>query len=180
MVWLIIRWPHRRRARKAKVVAHRRSANERIALGLCILGLVVVPLTWRFSDLFEFADYAFKYWQGWLGLVTIVAFLILFHFSHAHLAKNWSVTLELRAEHRLVDTGVYSRIRHPMYTSFWLWGLAQLFLIPNWFAGATGLAAIAWLYFTRVGEEESMMRGHFGEAYDVYCKRTGRLLPKIK
>jgi len=179
IVWLIIRWPHRRRARKTKVVAHRRSASERIALGLCILGLTVIPLTWLLSDLVEFADYAFKPWQGWLGLAAMVGFLILFHLSHAHLAKNWSVTLELRADHELVDTGVYSRIRHPMYTSFWLWGLAQLLLIPNWFAGAAGLAAVAWLYFSRIDEEEEMMRGHFGEAYDAYCKRTGRLLPKI-
>jgi len=66
-----------------------------------------------------------------------------------------------------------------MYTSFSLWGLAQLFLIPNWFAGTAGLAAVAWLYFSRVDEEEEMMREHFGKAYDAYCKRTGRLLPKI-
>lgn len=178
-IWLAIRWPNRRRARKARVIAHRRSASEHISLGLTILGLVVVPLTWLLSDLVEFANYTFSPWQGWVGLLFIAAFLLLFHLSHAHLAKNWSVTLELRENHKLVDTGVYSRIRHPMYTSFWLWGLAQLFLIPNWFAGAAGLAAVMWLYFTRVGEEENMMRAHFGDAYDAYCNRTGRLLPKI-
>ncbi|MDD9910361.1 MAG: protein-S-isoprenylcysteine O-methyltransferase [Ahrensia sp.] len=177
--WLAIRWPHRRRARKTKIVAHRRSAGERVALGLTILGLVVVPLTWILTDLVEFADYPFSPIQGWIGAALMIAFLVMFHLSHAHLARNWSVTLELRANHELVDTGVYGRIRHPMYTSFWLWGLAQLFLIPNAFAGATGLASIAWLYFSRVGEEEEMMRAHFGEAYEAYCGRTGRLLPKF-
>ena len=179
LVWLAIRWPHRRRARKTQVVAHRRSASERLALGLCILGLAVVPLTWLFSDLVEFADYGFSPWQGWAGLAAMLSFLTLFQLAHKHLARNWSVTLELREGHNLVDTGIYSRIRHPMYTAFWLWGLAQLLLIPNWFAGAAGIVSVAWLYFTRVGEEEEMMLEHFGDAYDAYRARTGRLLPKI-
>ena len=178
-IWLAIRWPYRRRARKTEVVAHRRTAGERLALGLCVLGLAIIPLSWLFSDVAKFADYTFSPWQGWAGLLVMIGFLSLFYVAHKHLARNWSVTLELRKGHHLVDTGIYSRIRHPMYTAFWLWGLAQLLLIPNWFAGAAGIISVAWLYFRRVGEEEEMMREHFGEAYDAYCARTGRLLPKV-
>ena len=179
IAWTIIRWPHRRVARKTKVVADKRSKGERVALGLCILGLVVVPIVHLATDLFSFADYSFQPWQGWIGAVVLVGFLVLFHLSHKHLGKNWSVTLEVREDHGLVDTGVYRFVRHPMYSSFWLWGVAQALLIPNWVAGFTGIAAVAWLYFSRIGREEAMMREQFGEVYDAYSVRTPRIIPKI-
>ena len=109
----------------------------------------------------------------------MVAFLHMFYFSHKHLARNWSVTLEIRKNHELVDNGIYRLIRHPMYTSFWLWGLAQFLLIPNWIAGPAGLASVALLYFGRIEEEEKMMHEQFGEAYREYCNRTYRLWPKL-
>ena len=81
IAWTIIRWPHRRVARKTKVVADKRSTGERVALGLCILGLVVVPIVHLATDLFSFADYSFQPWQGWIGAVVLVGFLVLFHLT---------------------------------------------------------------------------------------------------
>ncbi|MEL7272593.1 MAG: protein-S-isoprenylcysteine O-methyltransferase [Pseudomonadota bacterium] len=177
--WLVIRQPYRVKARKTKVVADRRSLLERATLGLCIVGLVVIPAVHVLTGLFSFADYPWTPTLGWLGTLVMIGFLVLFYLSHKHLARNWSVTLEIRKDHKLVDHGVYSHIRHPMYTSFWLWGLSQALLIPNWFAGLAGLASVALLYFSRVAKEEAMMRAQFGADYDDYCKRTGRLMPRL-
>ena len=179
VLWVIIRWPHRRRARKTETATDQRSQKERVLLGLTIIGLVVIPAIHLTTDLMAFANIPFRPLAGVFGLISMVAFLSLFHFSHKHLARNWSVSLEIRKDHELVDTGIYRMIRHPMYTSFWLWGIAQFLLIPNWIASLSGLASIALLYFSRVGAEEEMMRQQFGADYDAYCERTYRLLPKI-
>ncbi|MEM9732790.1 MAG: protein-S-isoprenylcysteine O-methyltransferase [Pseudomonadota bacterium] len=177
--WLIIRQPYRVKARKTKVVNDRRSLLERTTLGLCIVGLVAIPALHLLTGVFSFANYGWSPVQGWLGAAVMISFLVLFYLSHKHLARNWSVTLEIRQDHKLVDHGVYSRIRHPMYTSFWLWGLSQALLIPNWIAGFAGLASVALLYFSRVTKEEAMMRAQFGADYDAYCARTGRLVPRF-
>ena len=179
IVWAIIRLPHRRRARKIQVVQERKSLGEQVSLGLCIVGLVVVPIIHLATQVLEFANYPFVPAMGWMGLVTMVGFLILFYLCHKHLAKNWSVTLEIRKDHELIQTGVYRLVRHPMYTSFFLWGIAQALLIPNWIAGLSGLATVAWLYFSRIDEEEAMMIEQFGKAYDNYSQRTSRLIPKL-
>lgn len=177
--WLAIRWPHRRRARKTKVVADRRSTAEWIALTACTIGLVVVPALHLASGVFAFADYSFSTVQGVLGIAAMLGFLALFHFSHRDLARNWSVTLEIRENHTLIDHGVYARVRHPMYTSFWLWSIGQALLIPNWIAGMTGLLAVGWLYFSRVAKEETMMSNQFGDDYEAYKARTTRLVPGL-
>ena len=116
--------------------------------------------------------------MGWVGLLVEVGFLALFYASHKQLGKNWSVSLEIRDKHELVTDGLYRYVRHPMYSSFWLWAIAQFFLLPNWVAGLAGLIGVAILYFFRVGKEEAMMRQTFGQAYDDYAARTGRVMPR--
>ena len=177
--WTLIRLPHRRKAKRTEVTSDHKSTAEKVALTLCIIGLVVIPALHILSDVFSFANYPFSPYVAMAGLPVMVGFLVIFYFSHKHLDRNWSVSLELRKDHVLVQDGVYRLIRHPMYTSFWLWGIAQLLLIPNWFAGLAGLASVAWLYFSRIENEEAMMRAQFGEEYDDYCRRTSRLLPKL-
>src|SRR5262249_44744690 len=90
-----------------------------------------------------------------------------------------SVTLEVREQHALVTNGVYSRVRHPMYSAFWLWALAQALLLPNWIAGPAGLIGFGTLFFLRVGREEALMIETFGDEYRRYMARTSRVLPGI-
>ncbi len=179
IAWLAIRIPRRRKAKRTKVVADQVTLTERTTLGLCIVGLVIVPIIYLTSDILDYANYNFSPWVALLGTVAMAVFVALFYLSHKQLDKNWSVTLEVREDHKLVDHGLYAHIRHPMYTSFWLWGIAQALLIPNWVAGFSGVVAVAILYFSRIGNEEAMMRQEFGKDYDAYCKRTKRLVPKL-
>ena len=176
--WVLIRMPRRRVSKRRVVNAHRRSTREWTALGLCVIGLAFMPfLSW--FGLFDFADTDTPLWRGILGALTMIGFLLLFHLSHRQLADNWSVTLELREDHRLVTHGLYAHLRHPMYTAFFLWGISQGLLVPNWLAGWAGLVAVTILYVSRIGDEEAMMRERFGAEYDAYAARTARLLPGI-
>lgn len=177
--WTIIRHPHQRRARKTQTVTDARSTGDRLALGFASICLSVVPLVYVLTGFPAFADYAFRPWMGWLGLIVEVAFLSLFYASHRQLGKNWSISLEIRDRHELVTDGLYRFVRHPMYSSFWLWSIAQALLIPNWIAGLAGLVGVAVLYIVRVGPEEAMMRKTFGPTYDEYARRTGRVVPRI-
>lgn len=179
IAWLAIRIPRRRKAKRTKVVADRVTLTERTTLGLCIVGLVIIPIIYLASDILDYANYNFSPWVALLGSLAMAVFVILFYLSHKQLDKNWSVTLEVREDHKLIDHGLYAHIRHPMYTSFWLWGIAQALLIPNWMAGLSGVVAVAILYFSRIQNEEAMMRQEFGADYDAYCKRTKRLVPKL-
>jgi len=178
VAWVVIRIPHQKRARKTGVVRNAKTLIDRLALAAAAAGLCVIPIIYVATGFPAFADYPFQPWLAWLGLVVELAFLCLFYASHRQLGKNWSVTLEIRNEHRLVTDGLYRYVRHPMYLSFWLWAIAQSCLLPNGIAGAAGLAGVAILYFSRVRHEEAMMRDAFGASYDDYARQTGRIIPK--
>ena len=177
--WWGIRLPRRRAAKRAKVVKDHVTTGERMALGFNIAALAAIPAIGIATEWLDFATYRFVPLLAGLGTFAMVTFLVLFHLSHKQLGKNWSVTLEVRENHSFVRHGLYSRVRHPMYTSFWLWGIAQALLLNNWIYGPLGLLSVAWLYFSRVSNEEAMMREQFGPEYDAYCESTPRVVPKI-
>ncbi len=180
VAWFAIRLPHQRRARKVATVEVRRSATDRAMLALATLGLGVLPAAYLAIGFPTFADYNFQAWAGWLGAAVELLFLGLFYASHRQLGRNWSIALEIREGHQLVTDGLYRYVRHPMYSSFWLWALAQARLLPNWVAGFAGLVGVAALYFTRVGKEEALMRSRFGAQYDSYAAKTGRIVPRLR
>ena len=55
----------------------------------------------------------------------------------------------------------------------------QPLLDHNWIAGFSAPIAFGIMYVIRVPYEEAMMRQKFGSAYDEYCERSGRLVPKL-
>ena len=104
---------------------------------------------------------------------------MLFYRVHKELGRNWSDSLEVREQQKLVTDGLYAYVRHPMYTAFFLWAVAQALLLPNWFAGLAGLVGFGTLFLFRVGREEAMMLDAFGDEYRAYMARTARLIPHI-
>ena len=175
---IAIRAPHGQRSRTVKVAKSHRGRLEFALLTLAWIGFFL-PLIWTFTGLLAFADYPLHPAAFGAGVALLAGGLWLFHRSHADLGTNWSVTLEVREQHRLVTGGVYRRIRHPMYTAFFLYCIGQVLALPNWIAGPSYLVTFGLLYALRVGAEERMMRETFGREYDDYVARTQRLVPGV-
>lgn len=179
VAWYVLRYPHERRARRMAVRHSRRDLREITLLTISLSGLGIIPFTYVLTGFGGFADYTFHPAQGWIGAAVFAVALWLFHRTHRDLGRNWSVSLEVRDQHRLVTEGVYRHVRHPMYSAFFLWALAQLMLLPNLIAGPAGVVGFGILFLFRVGREEAMMRESFGDEYDRYAARTKRLIPWI-
>src|SRR5262245_45217046 len=152
---------------------------EKILLAAMFPPVLLLPLLYFFTPLLSFADYPLAESIRRAGAVVMVASLWLFWRSHVDLGQNWSVSLELRENHELVSHGVFRWIRHPMYASIWLWGLAQGMMLANWFAGWSVIPAFAAMYFIRMPREERLMCEQFGDGYRDYARRTGRLIPRL-
>ena len=175
----IIRYPHEKRNKSNQIITNKKATLEKILLGLVFLGMMILPLIYIFSDLFSFADYTLPVSLHVLGFLLIVPNLWLFYKSHKDLGMNWSVSLEIRAGHNIVDTGVYKYVRHPMYTAIWIGCVAQALLLNNYIAGLSGLVCFGLLYFFRFKKEEHMMLQEFGQDYEEYMKKTKRIIPFI-
>lgn len=177
--WYLIRYRYARRARREKVLHSARGPRENALLLISLTGLGIVPFIYIATAMPLFASYAFQPAQAWLGVLVAVAALVMFRLTHRALGRNWSVSLDVRENHHLITDGIYRKIRHPMYTAFWLWAVAQALLLPNLVAGLAGLIGFGTLFFGRVAKEEQMMLETFGDEYREYMARTGRVMPKL-
>jgi protein-S-isoprenylcysteine O-methyltransferase Ste14 len=180
VTYTAIRAVYARRCKKVPTAHRRVDALEKGLLLLVIPSSLILPLLYLFTPWLRFADYRLPAAAPWCGAAVMLAALWLFWRSHADLGRLWSVTLEVRQGHALIDRGVYRRVRHPMYASIFLWCAAQGLLLPNWLAGWCALATFTVLYVLRTPREERMMCEFLGPAYRDYMERTGRLIPRIR
>jgi protein-S-isoprenylcysteine O-methyltransferase Ste14 len=179
VAWYVIRYPFERRAKRVRIVSHRRSGLERVALVSALLGLAILPAFYVVTGMPKAADYPARSWAIVVGALLFALAMWVFRRTHKELGRNWSVTLEIRDRHELVSGGPYALVRHPMYTSFLLMGLGQAFLLSNWVAGPAGIVGFAVLFFARVDKEERMMLEIFGARYRDYMGSTKRIIPYI-
>lgn len=180
LLFALIRAPRDLSNRRARHVESRKGAIEKLCLLLVFTGFTTMPVLYLFTPWFDYADFTVNPLLGWLGALIGAAGIVMLWMTHRDLGPEFSQTLELKEEHRLVTTGLYSRIRHPMYTAIFLVAIAQLLLIGNVAVAPAFLIAFTILYFARIGHEERMMLDHFSGAYNDYCLRTWRLLPALR
>jgi protein-S-isoprenylcysteine O-methyltransferase Ste14 len=147
---MVIRAPFGSQSRKIPIAASHRGGRETVVLALAWLGSMILPLLWVFSPLFAVAEYPLNPPVFAAGVLVAALGLWLFLQSHIELGKNWSISLELREEHQLVTSGLYRHLRHPMYTSIFLYALGQALVVPNWIVGPADLVAFFMLFAVRV------------------------------
>lgn len=169
--------------KKANVADNRATGLDKMLVSLSSLGLLIAPMVYIFSPWLDFADYflpsSVSQILGWLGTGLFVIALYLLYKSHADMGQNFSPVLSLKEEHKLITSGIFHSIRHPMYTAHIVWALAQILLLQNWIVGPSFLLTSLPLYFVRIPREEQMMLQTFKKEYLEYMNRTGRIFPKI-
>jgi protein-S-isoprenylcysteine O-methyltransferase Ste14 len=178
VVMVVIRAPHGRRSRSIKVTRSCKGPREVVLLTLAWIGFLV-PLIWVVSPVFSFAEYSLRPGPFGTGVLCLATGLWWFHRSHSDLGTYWSVSLELRENHRLVTQGIYRHVRHPMYSALFLYSIGQALVVPNWVAGPSYLVAFGILFALRIRAEERMMLETFGDEYAGYMARTRRLVPGV-
>lgn len=179
LIFMLIRIHHGKEYKGNNNMRKKGEKKEKILVALVSMGMMIIPVIWIFSGLFQSS--AMNLFQGvrTAGIITAILSLWLFYEVHKTLGKNWSPVLEIREGHKLIKQGPYKRIRHPMYTQIWIWVIAQFLITSNWIVGLSGLIPWSILYFIRVPKEEEMMEEEFGQAYLEYMKQTGRIFPRF-
>lgn len=107
-------------------------------------------------------------WVVWLfGMVLVMAPIVMFP-KRGGVAKGKSFVHTTR----LVDTGIYSVVRHPQYTGG-IYGIfiTTLLWYPHWLFALLGVIGVALLYFS-VRAEDKFLIEKFGDEYRTYMEQV--------
>jgi len=96
------------------------------------------------------------------------------------MGRNWIRVVAIRDDHKLVTTGPFRIVRHPMYASMGLLGVSVLLATGSVLAGASLVCLCVALGALRIDEEEALMRARFGAAHARYVREVPwRLIPYV-
>ena len=141
-----------------------------------VVGLILYLLappwwTWTHLPLGE--------WIQWIGIIVSTIPLFYLIWVHRHLDNQWSIALEIQENHKLITTGPYRRVRHPMYLGIFVYTIGLCFISIDVLVILFFVFSI-WINYRRIPSEEQMMIDQFGEEYIEYMKRTGKLIPSMR
>jgi protein-S-isoprenylcysteine O-methyltransferase Ste14 len=116
---------------------------------------------------------------SYLGFFVFLLGLLINWTGILTLNKQWSAVVVISKDHRLIDTGIYKYIRHPIYTGVLLELLGLGLALANWITilVLVSLNAVSIAY--RIFVEEKALEKHFGDGYIMYARKTRRLIPGI-
>jgi protein-S-isoprenylcysteine O-methyltransferase Ste14 len=78
---------------------------------------------------------------------------------------------------KLSTEGIYGRVRNPRYIEVLLWGMAYA-LFANYLGAYIVVVLCLPLVYFVVRLEERELKERFGTAYEEYCRRVPRFVPK--
>jgi protein-S-isoprenylcysteine O-methyltransferase Ste14 len=108
--------------------------------------------------------------------LTAVGFAFCW-WARLHLGRLWSGTVTRKAGHRIVDTGPYRWVRHPIYTGI-LASAAGLAILDGTAGAFVGLGLLTLGLAMKARLEEGFLKSELGaQAYAAYAARTPMLIP---
>ena len=117
-------------------------------------------------------------WVRWLGVGIGTLCTVGIYWLFSSIGSGITPTSATRKQHRLVTTGPYRWVRHPLYTVGSSMFISFGMMADNWFIAALGILAFIAMA-SRTPKEEANLIEKFGDEYREYMKRTGRFFPKL-
>jgi protein-S-isoprenylcysteine O-methyltransferase Ste14 len=113
-----------------------------------------------------------------LGVMLVWSGVGLAIWARYHLAEYWSARVTIKEGHRLIRSGPYTHLRHPIYSGLVLATIGSTVVIDE---GRCILGASLVLagYCLKANKEEAMLSQQFGEAFREHQKHTGFLIPRF-
>jgi len=114
-----------------------------------------------------------------LALVTVFGISFTW-WARIHLGRFWSNAITHKEDHRIIDTGPYGMVRHPIYTGLIIAILATGIAVGTWTA-LLGALFICFGEWQKARMEEGFLSVELGqEAYRSYSRRVPMIVPFLR
>ncbi|MFM9863302.1 MAG: methyltransferase family protein, partial [Micropepsaceae bacterium] len=131
-------------------------------------------LAFGFAQLWDLPNAAL-----WGAALLAAAGLALMWWARLHLGVLWSSGVTRKEDHKLIDSGPYGFVRHPIYAGLLLLTVALLLISGRTF-GVMGFGFVVVGLFLKARLEERFLREELGtEVYGAYAKRVPMLVPGL-
>jgi protein-S-isoprenylcysteine O-methyltransferase Ste14 len=115
---------------------------------------------------------------AYTGVAMTAAGLAFMVWGRVHLGRNWSGMVTLKEGHRLIRTGPYAIVRHPLYTGI-LFAAAGSALAAGTGDALVGFAILVPAFLLKIHKEETLLTREFGDEYLRFKRQVPALVPLV-
>jgi len=181
VVWAVVLiywvWSSRKIKSSAKIESILKRAIQ-YWLPLVIGALLLGPGEWFDHNIIRGQFVPHSYLVESVGLSICIWGALISIWSRLLLGKNWSLAIQLKQDHELIQKGPYSKVRHPIYSGFTLLFLGNAIMVGDW-RGLIAVAIVFASFYFKSKKEEQWLTEHFGDQYAKYQKSTRMLIPVV-
>jgi protein-S-isoprenylcysteine O-methyltransferase Ste14 len=172
-LWNAIKIQARRRADPQPEAGRKSAPGARYGMLLEALGLLCawLPRTpeepiWQSAQIAALALAPSSLLLGWLAI--------------RELGVQWRIQAVVTRTHKLITTGPYAFVRHPVYTSLFGMMVATGFVIADWKAVAAAVVLYVGGTEIRIAAEETLLAERFGTDFAVYRASVPAYIPFLR
>jgi protein-S-isoprenylcysteine O-methyltransferase Ste14 len=118
-------------------------------------------------------------WIQITGIALAVLGIALTVWAQLDMGDSWRVGVDESETTALVHTGMFGRVRNPIYTAMLTFDLGIALVTPNFVTLAGLILAVGALELQVRRVEEPYLLGKHGEAYRGYTASVGRFIPGV-
>jgi len=114
---------------------------------------------------------------GWTMVVLAAIGLFFTWWARIHLGRFWSGSVARKTDHRIIESGPYRLVRHPIYTGI-IFACYASAIAKGTLLALAGASAMFIGCYTKARLEERFLRAELGlRQYDSYAERVPMLVP---
>jgi protein-S-isoprenylcysteine O-methyltransferase Ste14 len=117
--------------------------------------------------------------MGMTGFLLALLGLAIAIWARLHLGSYWSDKVMLQADHRLIESGPYAYVRHPIYAGVLLAVLGTALVEGEW-RGALAFLLLLTNYAIKAKREEQVLSQQFRPVFEQYAAHAGFFLPRFR
>ncbi|MEO8042791.1 MAG: isoprenylcysteine carboxylmethyltransferase family protein [Acidobacteriota bacterium] len=114
------------------------------------------------------------------AVVLSVSSVVLSMSAIRELGKQWSFQARLVEDHRLVTSGVYGLVRHPIYTAMLGKLIATGIVLSHWSVALVAIVIFLVGTTIRTRLEEHLLAGAFGAEFETWKAKVPGLIPGLR
>lgn len=162
---------------KKQTIVKEKSTSRLIYLLCLVVGMALI----------FYEDFPYGYLSGpiykinnswsWTGIIITAIGISFSLWARLIIGSNWSGVVLIKKDHKLIQSGPYSIVRHPTYSGF-ICALIGTVMVLDQLRGIVGLIILVVSFLWKIEKEENMLSSQFSN-YSDYQQNTKKLIPFI-
>lgn len=145
---------------------------------LLVIGILLLALPVRSRTFLELFLWPQSTLTVMTGLTMTIGGLSIAIWARRHLGRYWSGRITLKVNHRVIQSGPYALVRHPIYSGILL-ALVGTVVSIGTVQSCLGLAMMFLSFVRKLTLEERWLCTDLGAEYENYRHRVKALIPYL-